>query len=274
VECPICQKRVKEASINSHIDQGCMDAPRAPKSLGRSSTLPITSAPGALEKPIKRPERLPQLNYQFVKDPALKRKLIDTGLSAGGTRQLLERRYTEWVTLWNANCDATRPKSKVELKRELDIWERTQGRNTVSVQGAQIKDKDFDGKGWSNTHDSDFKDLIAKARAKVALKSQTPSSASTPLSYEATRGSTPNQTTQNEIPSLYQANMEMHENNNISLSHEASQELPTRLERRFFDENSKSSEGTLSSQYAREVSILKTDASIASDMTTSQTLQP
>ena len=37
--------------------------------------------------------------------------------------------------------------------------------------GAQIRDKDFDGKAWSTKHDSDFQQLIANARRKAKAPS-------------------------------------------------------------------------------------------------------
>lgn len=168
--CPICQKQVKEAGINAHIDRGCIDEPRVTKVLG--GRLSKGSAPAVMpEKSMKRPERLPQLNYSMVKDNALRKKLTDMGLSAGGSRQLMEKRYTEWITLCNANCDATHPKTKGELKKELDVWERTQGGKALSSNftkdpGSQIKEKDFDGQAWSSKHDDSFKALIANARRK------------------------------------------------------------------------------------------------------------
>lgn len=54
-------------------------------------------------------------------------------------------------------------------------------------QGAQVKDKDFDGAGWSTKHNDSFNDLIAQARRsnkKIAEKAQQPSS-STGESKEA-----------------------------------------------------------------------------------------
>jgi E3 ubiquitin-protein ligase RAD18 len=170
VQCPVCQKFVKEDKINTHLDRNCEDEfPTKPKSKATSF--------GAPDKPIPRPERLPQLHYSMVKDNILRKKLADLGLSTGGTRQQLEKRYTEWVTLWNANCDATKPKGKVELKRELDVWERTQGsRVGISKQdsGAQIREKDFDGQAWSTMHGDTFRQLIANARKKAAVKPTTP----------------------------------------------------------------------------------------------------
>lgn len=93
----------------------------------------------------------------------------------------MEKRYTEWITIWNANCDATKSKKKSELIRELEAWERVQsGKGQGSNYGKQIREKDFDGKGWSTTHDDSFKDLIAKARHGRAAKAQASETASAP----------------------------------------------------------------------------------------------
>ncbi len=132
--------------------------------------------------PTKRPERLPAINYSMVKDTALRKRFSDQGISSGGTRQQMEKRYSEWMAIWNANCDAKNPKSKSDLRRELEAWERAQGAKShaSNSHGGQIKDKDFDGKKWSSTHNDDFKKLIADARRKISTKPQAPNPASTP----------------------------------------------------------------------------------------------
>jgi E3 ubiquitin-protein ligase RAD18 len=150
-------------AVQAHIDS-CDGTPPSKKTLASNIT-----------KPAIRPERLPHPHYSGLKDTALRKKLADQGIASSGSRQLMERRYTEWVTLWNANCDAKSPKGKSELKRELDVWERTQGGKANSagkdqIIGAQIKDKDFDGKAWAAKNDDAFRDLIAKARKKTTNK--------------------------------------------------------------------------------------------------------
>jgi len=182
VQCPICSKSVKEATINGHIDRNCVDPeePKITKPIGSNSgKLPVKTLTSQPTRPAKRPERLPQINYSMVKDNNLRKKLNDLGISAAGTRQAMEKRYTEWITLWNANCDAKVPRSKGELKRELEAWERVQtGRTYPSNSTVQIKDKDFDGKAWSATHDDSFKQLIANARRKAVPRPKTPDSGS------------------------------------------------------------------------------------------------
>lgn len=84
------------------------------------------------------------------------------------------------MNLWNANCDSKVPKSKRELLRELDIWERTQGGHApaASSQGGSnaVMRKDFDAAAWSASHDDEFKRLIANARKRsdAAVRSTIP----------------------------------------------------------------------------------------------------
>jgi E3 ubiquitin-protein ligase RAD18 len=172
-------------AVEAHIDH-CDGEPPSKKKGARNSTQNPT-----IHKAIKRPERLPHPHYSGLKDAALRKKLADQGISSSGSRQLMERRYTEWVTLWNANCDSKNPKGKSELRRDLDLWERTQGgRAVVSWKeqeiGSQIRDKDFDGKAWAEKNDEAFKQLIANARRKPAAKAS--SSGSGPAQGEAVDG--------------------------------------------------------------------------------------
>ena len=100
----------------------------------------------------------------------MRKKFRELGIPDWGPRQLLQRRHTEWINLWNANCDSKSPKTKRELLRELDIWERTQGGLATGSSLAErnaVMAKDFDAAGWSASHDSDFKRLIANARKQT-----------------------------------------------------------------------------------------------------------
>lgn len=120
-------------------------------------------------------ERLPQLNYSLLKENALRKKLSEIGIPNGGPKALLVRRHVEWVNLVNANCDSTRPRSKRELLHELDIWDKTQGRqiltNTAGGSStSSVMNKDFDGAAWAASHDQDFQSLIARARRKAKPK--------------------------------------------------------------------------------------------------------
>lgn len=103
----------------------------------------------------------------MMKEKDLKKKLQDLGIPAWGKKDLLIRRHTEWLHLWNSNCDASedKRKSKRDLLRELDVWERTRGGRATASEAAVMR-KDFDGKGHAEAHKSQFDELIAAARAK------------------------------------------------------------------------------------------------------------
>ena len=83
------------------------------------------------------------------------------------------RRHTEWINLVNANCDSRFPRTKRDLLRDLDIWDKTQGRqpNTGNIASTMtVMHKEFDGAAWAKNHDNDFKKLIAEARRKPSVQ--------------------------------------------------------------------------------------------------------
>lgn len=187
VPCPICEWRMEPQKVDRHLDTTCPGEPCAQPVLPKPFA--FSTARHAASTSAHTYERLPALNYAILTETKLRRKLVDTGIPAGGTKLAMERRYKEWAMMWNANCDSTRPKTKQELLRDLDVWERTQGSlappsSAALNQGAQIKDKNFDGAGWSTRHNDSFKDLIANARksqqAKKAVAQPTPSEEAEP----------------------------------------------------------------------------------------------
>ncbi|PKY05590.1 postreplication repair E3 ubiquitin-protein ligase rad18 [Aspergillus campestris IBT 28561] len=162
VACPCCSRRMKNDVVFQHLDI-CTgkSAPPKPVSFG---PLKAQSSQSTTTKP---PERLPTINYSLLKDNVLRKKLKDLGIPNWGPRALLQKRHTEYMNLWNANCDSKSPKSKRELLHELAVWERTQGGNATSADsGNAVMRKDFDATAWSTSHDTDFKQLIANARKR------------------------------------------------------------------------------------------------------------
>ncbi|RAL04175.1 E3 ubiquitin-protein ligase RAD18 [Aspergillus ibericus CBS 121593] len=175
VACPICSRRMKNEAVFRHLDT-CTGEPVPPKQLNFGSLQPMSPASRRSKDFMnKPPERLPIINYSLLKDTVLRKKLKDLGIPNTGPRPLLQRRHTEWMNLWNANCDSKTPKSKRELLRELDIWERTQGGQ--AQPSGDITDtvmrKDFDATAWSTNHEDDFKRLIANARKKAGAQART-----------------------------------------------------------------------------------------------------
>ncbi|KAJ5894693.1 postreplication repair E3 ubiquitin-protein ligase rad18 [Penicillium taxi] len=170
VKCPICQRQMKSELINRHLDTCLvkdeptpqMPAAHIPAAFRSLQTHPY---PNSQQKQL---ERLPTMNYNLYKETQLRRKFQDLGIPNWGPRALMQRRHTEWINLWNANCDATTPKSKGTLLRELTVWENTQGGQAgPSFERKSITSKEFDAAGWSANHDDDFKRLIANARRRT-----------------------------------------------------------------------------------------------------------
>jgi E3 ubiquitin-protein ligase RAD18 len=164
VACPMCGKRMMEEAVYNHLDKctGTEDPGRKPSFPTRSTA---TQNYSKITKPT--PERLPQLNYTLLKDNALRKKLQELGIPNWGARQLLIKRHTEWVDIYNSNSDSLRPRSTRELLRDLDAWERSQGGLAQgSTVGTGVMKKDFDHEEWKGRHKDHFDDLIAAARAK------------------------------------------------------------------------------------------------------------
>ncbi|OJJ97192.1 hypothetical protein ASPACDRAFT_124031 [Aspergillus aculeatus ATCC 16872] len=220
VACPVCQRRMKNEAVFSHLDK-CTGEPAPPKASPKTSfgslQMPM-SAPVPYRNPKNKPlERLPTINYSLYKESMLRKKLKDLGIPNTGPRPLLQRRHTEWVNLWNANCDSKSPKPHGILLRELDIWERTQGNQSSSSSEApgSIMRKDFDKAAWSSSHEDDFKKLIANARQKsrAAARMTTPQESAgsstmqnTPAS-ELTDAPFPAETTDPSVSVLVDASM-------------------------------------------------------------------
>ncbi|KAK4159790.1 hypothetical protein QBC43DRAFT_381676 [Cladorrhinum sp. PSN259] len=193
VSCPVCSRRMKLEKVDRHLDTSCPgpdagSSPPPPKSSksrgvllsghrGGNASHPSPSSYSSPHKPqsqLPPAQRLPALPYSMLKDTALRKKLSELGISTSGPRPILEKRHQEWVTLWNANCDSHQPKTRQELLHDLNVWEKTIGvraptSSKAVVVGQQIKDKDFDGKGWAVKHGTEFKDLIASARRSKML---------------------------------------------------------------------------------------------------------
>ncbi|RMJ22611.1 hypothetical protein PHISP_06517 [Aspergillus sp. HF37] len=165
VACPICNRRMKNEAVFQHLDT-CTGSQPPQRQAWFGSLQPMSRA--ARNKPRNAtdqpPDRLPALNYSILKDGVMRKKLRDLGIPDWGPRELLQRRHTEWMNLWNANCDSKHRKRRSELLHELDTWERIQGGLSSSGPANTVMRKDFDTEAWSTSHGDDFKRLIANAQ--------------------------------------------------------------------------------------------------------------
>lgn len=175
VACPCCQRRVKESLINTHLDRCIQGLPTSPSppvlqaGVNGHPSAPTLAYAQRTKSPlgVAKQDRLPTINYSLYTETSLRKKLKELGIPSHGNKELMRKRHTEWMNLWNANCDSSLPKTKQALLRELDTWERTLGRQLergVASATSGVMVKDFDRDGWVKSQKGEFDDLIKKAR--------------------------------------------------------------------------------------------------------------
>jgi E3 ubiquitin-protein ligase RAD18 len=168
---------MKENLINAHLDKCIMGDSHTPVD-DTSSPTPQIAPPGTIaytqRKPSTQKDRLPFINYSLLTDHALRKKLRDLGIPNHGSKELMRRRHTEWVNLWNANCDSRNPVSKRQLLQELRVWEDTLGRQSDKTGTSGFMAKDFDRDHHVKIQKSNFDELIMQAREKRAIASNKP----------------------------------------------------------------------------------------------------
>ncbi len=188
VECPCCHRRMKETLINSHLDRCVQGDSRTPVDDRAAPSSPAldghqVAPPGTIaysqQKP-KQNDRLPFINYSLFTDTKLRQKLKELGISNTGSKDIMRRRHTEWVNLWNANCDSTSPVARRELLRELKTWEDTLGRQLERpTTNTGFMAKDFDRDRHVRKQKDNFDDLIRQARERANVKATEPEEKST-----------------------------------------------------------------------------------------------
>lgn len=124
-----------------------------------------------------------------------------------GNKQLLMRRHTEWVNLWNANRDSRLPKTKLELLRELSEWDKTQGGSSAITFNVHnrfngIMEKDFDRDAWSSNHGDEFQRLVSQARKKREAPNADKGPENKPDNEQSTRSSVQSTTNLSELALL------------------------------------------------------------------------
>jgi E3 ubiquitin-protein ligase RAD18 len=175
VLCPICSKPVQEESINSHVDRCLAGEPEDDAT--RSKHFRSVAKPATARAPEKR---LPKLNYSVLTEAKLRTELSRLNIPTQGSKATLQRRHTEWVTLWNSNLDAKNPSARRVLLRELKAWEDAQTRPNVKLTTEEVEERAADD-GVA------FKELIERARASaLAAKRKSIEAAAEDAAAEAT----------------------------------------------------------------------------------------
>ena len=176
VTCPVCNLPFHMDKIEVHVDK-CLRGVSSPTN-GDNSTRSqyFDQTPASERRPQARPssplqqdrlaqdtqKRLPKPNYAVMNDTKLRHAMNELGLSTSGTRGVLQRRYTEYIAIWNSNLDAKVQKSKRELLKEIQAWDRIQ---TKPAQ--KMTNDDIDAAHKHGQYDNDFDDLVRKARESM-----------------------------------------------------------------------------------------------------------
>ncbi|RIA88747.1 hypothetical protein C1645_806621 [Glomus cerebriforme] len=71
----------------------------------------------------------PKIAYGLMNEKKLKNLLKEEGLPAYGSKNEMIARHSYFINLYNSNVDATIPKSKGELLRDMKKWERAHQSN-------------------------------------------------------------------------------------------------------------------------------------------------
>lgn len=198
VHCPVCQRAIHQDKIESHVNR-CLEgkATPPPKSPAQATT-PTTAGtksiyfegtklqPGSSRTSIHARSatppsltRLAKVSYAAVSEPKLRKILADFGINTNGSRNQLERRCTEYITMWNSNLDSKAPRSKRELLADMRAWDKVQAKPVVKLSNEEIDNANEKGR-----YDSDFGDLIAKARESMKKRKAAEVEQSRPGSVE------------------------------------------------------------------------------------------
>jgi E3 ubiquitin-protein ligase RAD18 len=181
VACPSCTCRMKESLVNAHLDKclaGLADEP--PSTPAVTNGIQTSQSPhpphvkaGTIAYGQTKPsqsQRLPTLNYSLFNENSLRKKLKEYGIPNHGSKQLMMKRHTEWFNLYNANCDSSHPVSLMELRKTLNEWERTLGRQVDNKGPSGVMAKDFDRDRYAQRQRSEFDELIGRARANRGVR--------------------------------------------------------------------------------------------------------
>ncbi|RHZ77861.1 hypothetical protein Glove_170g10 [Diversispora epigaea] len=88
----------------------------------------------------KTTNKKPKLVYYLIKDKSLKNMMKEEGLPLNGNRTELIKRHSYFTYLWNSNVDATNPKTKECLIKEVQKWERAQqNQNRIIKNNGNLK---------------------------------------------------------------------------------------------------------------------------------------
>tara|TARA_R110002050_G_scaffold193835_2_gene328870 strand:+ start:487 stop:1554 length:1068 start_codon:yes stop_codon:yes gene_type:complete len=103
VLCPICNATITKAFINQHLDT-CISRAGENESTGTNQTSSYVN------KPMSYPV------FRLMTEKAIRSKLSELGVNSTGGREVLVKRYKEFILQYNAACDAAGTERAVSVK--------------------------------------------------------------------------------------------------------------------------------------------------------------
>ncbi|KAF9153633.1 E3 ubiquitin-protein ligase rad18 [Linnemannia schmuckeri] len=186
-----------------------------PASPARRSTMqwqPQSSSNGTVPKQpmftpksaAPEPTRIPKLTYSLLNDKQLRKKLQELGLPTNGDKTLMAKRHAEYTTIFNANCDSTRPKPVSELMKAMQVWERAYEKD-LEVKESQRRILEQQQQTQRQIHAAKEAKRQAKKDAADAAAATIDSPEATPPSSQSSNGRSssstfvPNQANNNAV---------------------------------------------------------------------------
>ncbi|KAI1304278.1 E3 ubiquitin-protein ligase rad18 [Mortierella claussenii] len=149
----------------------------------KSASKPVMTYP--------EPKRIPKLTYSVLNDKQLRKKLQELGIPSHGDKELMRKRHAEYVTIYNANCDATRPQSPAQLMKALEVWERAYEQDLIAREEQK---KVLDHQRLQQ------QEFAQQAANSATLPSSLPNSQNaTSTASSSSTGFVPNQANSNEL---------------------------------------------------------------------------
>ncbi|KAA8907244.1 hypothetical protein TRICI_005020 [Trichomonascus ciferrii] len=162
--CPVCGKRMRASEIQGeHIAQ-CLDG----NSYGEKKPKRGVVTGFVADKNEDMTKKLSAIAYKMYSFSKLQELMRKLGIPYTGSKQQLEQRHRQWITLWNANADSKYPESKSTLLNKLNKWEKNQ---SISKNAAKTDIKSIDSGEWVSKHQNEFSSLLAQARASAKKSS-------------------------------------------------------------------------------------------------------
>jgi len=123
VNCPVCDKQVSAAFMNSHLDSCLTRTPsHKPHPLTDSTITPHPLLSQGGSKTQQSFKKLPKFVCSAMKEKELRKKLKTYGLSGQGKRPVLIKRLDEFILQYNSQCDSTHPKSSESNIRSHSLY--------------------------------------------------------------------------------------------------------------------------------------------------------